>query len=83
MSACECARQWNGRAAPCPELHAALIAADLVISTTGAGLQIVSSEDFRAIHAVRASASFCARSGGSSRFRARDPQFLRGLSLLG
>jgi len=49
----ERAGQWNGRARPWEELHAALAAADLVISTTGAEKAIVSGDDFRAIHAAR------------------------------
>jgi glutamyl-tRNA reductase len=51
--ACERAAAWNGRARPWEELHAALAAADLVISTTGAGRAIVTAEEFRAIHAAR------------------------------
>jgi glutamyl-tRNA reductase len=51
--ASELAAQWNGRARPWEELHAALAAADLVISTTGAGRPVVSAEEFRAVHAAR------------------------------
>ncbi len=49
----ELAAHWNGRARPWGELHAALAAADLVISTTGAGRTIVTAEEFRAVHAAR------------------------------
>jgi glutamyl-tRNA reductase len=51
--ACERAAEWNGRARPWEELHAALAAADLVISTTGAGRAIVTAAEFRAVHAAR------------------------------
>jgi glutamyl-tRNA reductase len=47
------AREWEGRARPWEELHAALAEADLVISTTGAGRPIVALEDFRPIHFAR------------------------------
>jgi len=47
------AADWNGRARPWEELHAALAAADLVISATGAGGPVVAAEEFRAIHAAR------------------------------
>lgn len=47
------ARQWQGQARPWEELHSALAAADLVISTTGAGKPIVTLDDFRPIHAAR------------------------------
>jgi glutamyl-tRNA reductase len=49
----ELAARWNGRAAPWDELHAQLIAADLVVSTTGATEPIVKLEDFRRIEAER------------------------------
>ncbi len=47
------AREWQGQARPLEELHHALAAADLVISTTGAGKPIVTLEDFRPIHVAR------------------------------
>ncbi len=47
------ARAWQGQARPWEELHSALAAADLVISTTGAGKPVVTLEDFRRIHAAR------------------------------
>jgi glutamyl-tRNA reductase len=53
--ACERAAEWNGKARPWEELHAALAAADLVISTTGAGRAIITAEEFRVIHATRGS----------------------------
>jgi glutamyl-tRNA reductase len=49
----ELASEWNGRARPWEELHGALSAADLVISTTGAGRAIVTVDEFRAVHAAR------------------------------
>jgi glutamyl-tRNA reductase len=49
----ERARQWEGRARPWEELHAALTTADLVISTTGADKHIVAIDDFRPIHIAR------------------------------
>ena len=51
--ACQLAAEWNGRARPWEDLHAALTAADLVISTTGAGRAIVTAEEFKSIHAAR------------------------------
>jgi len=51
--ASERAAEWNGRARPWEELHAAIAAADLVISTTGAGRTIITAEEFRTIHAAR------------------------------
>ena len=41
------ANEWKGRAAPWGELHAQLMSADLVVSTTGADRHIVSLADFR------------------------------------
>jgi glutamyl-tRNA reductase len=49
----ERAKDWNGRARPWEDLHAALAAADLVIRPTGAGQTIVASTEFRTIHAAR------------------------------
>jgi glutamyl-tRNA reductase len=49
----ELAGQWQGQARPWEELHAALVAADLVVSTTGAERPIVSLDEFRPIHAAR------------------------------
>ena len=47
------AAEWNGQARPWDDLHAALTAADLVISTTGAGQAIVTADEFKSIHAAR------------------------------
>jgi len=47
------AQQWRGEARPWEELAAAISAADLVISTTGAGQHIVTLEQFRAIESAR------------------------------
>jgi glutamyl-tRNA reductase len=41
------ATEWRGEAAPWDELHARLIKADLVVSTTGADRHIVTLYDFR------------------------------------
>jgi glutamyl-tRNA reductase len=49
----ERAREWQGTARPWEDLHAALVTADLVISTTGADRPIVAAEDFRPIHLAR------------------------------
>src|SRR5205085_4985081 len=49
----ELAGRWNGRAVPWDQLHAQLIEADLVVSTTGAAEPIVTLEDFRGIEAER------------------------------
>ena len=46
------ARQWNGRARPWEELLQAVAAADVVISTTGAGGPILSGEAYRQIEAT-------------------------------
>jgi glutamyl-tRNA reductase len=51
--ATELARRWQGRPRPWEELPAALAAADLVISTTGAGQAIVTLADFRRIEPAR------------------------------
>jgi glutamyl-tRNA reductase len=51
--ATDVAQRWNGRARPWEELIEAITAADLVISTTGAGKPIVTLEDFRRIEAAR------------------------------
>jgi glutamyl-tRNA reductase len=51
--AVELAARWNGRAAPWEELHAQLVTADLVVSTTGASQPIVRLEDFRGIEDQR------------------------------
>jgi glutamyl-tRNA reductase len=48
------ARQWGGRARPWEELSAAILDADLVISTTGAREPIVTLESYRPIEAARA-----------------------------
>jgi glutamyl-tRNA reductase len=47
--ACQLARGWQGRAVPWEQLGEALAAADLVISTTGAGQQVVTLAEFRQI----------------------------------
>ncbi len=47
------AREWQGQARPWEELSSALVAADLVISTTGAERPIVGLEDFRPIRTAR------------------------------
>jgi len=47
------ARQWNGRAVPWEERFEALAAADLVISTTGAGEPVVTAEQFSRIESSR------------------------------
>lgn len=47
------ARQWQGRPRPWEELVEAMIAADLVISTTGAGHPIITLDEFLRIEAVR------------------------------
>jgi glutamyl-tRNA reductase len=41
------AAEWKGRAAPWDELHKQLVAADLVVSTTGADRHIVTLAEFR------------------------------------
>ena len=51
--AAELARQWSGRAVPWDQLPQALVAADLVISTTGAGEPVLTREQFAAIEADR------------------------------
>jgi glutamyl-tRNA reductase len=51
--ACQLADEWNGRARPWEDLRTALAAADLVVSTTGAGKAIVTAEEFKSIHAAR------------------------------
>jgi glutamyl-tRNA reductase len=52
--AADLAAKWQGRPRPWDELSDALVAADLVISTTGAGRAIVTVDDFRRIQAARA-----------------------------
>ncbi len=47
------ALQWQGRAAPWEQLHAALIEADLVVSTTGATEPIVRLADYRQLEPQR------------------------------
>ncbi len=47
------AAEWNGRAAPWERLHAELIDADLVVSTTGADRPIVTLEDYLKIEDAR------------------------------
>ena len=49
----ELAQRWLGRARPWEELPQALTAADLVISTTGAGQAIVTREQFAAVETGR------------------------------
>jgi glutamyl-tRNA reductase len=49
----ELAAKWSGRAAPWEELHDQLIAADLVVSTTGATEPIVTLADFRRLEPQR------------------------------
>jgi glutamyl-tRNA reductase len=49
----ELARRWRGRAVPWEELPEALAAADLVVSTTGAGQPIVTMAEFAAVEARR------------------------------
>ena len=49
----ELARQWQGTPRPWEDLHEAIAAADLVISTTGAGKPIVGLDEFRQIEASR------------------------------
>ena len=49
----ELARQWCGRAVPWEELPQALVAADLVVSTTGSGKPIVTRDQFAAVEAQR------------------------------
>jgi glutamyl-tRNA reductase len=49
----EMAAKWSGRAAPWEELHDQLIAADLVVSTTGATEPIVTLADFRRLEPQR------------------------------
>ncbi len=49
----ELARQWRGRAVPWEELPRALAAADLVLSTTGAGKPVVTRDQFAAVEARR------------------------------
>ena len=49
----ELAQRWLGRARPWEELPQALTAADLVISTTGAGQAIVTREQFAAVESGR------------------------------
>jgi glutamyl-tRNA reductase len=49
----ELAGRWHGRAVAWEELLPALTAADLVISTTGAGQAIVTAEQFRAVESRR------------------------------
>jgi glutamyl-tRNA reductase len=49
----ELATRWNGRAVPWERLHEQLVAADLVVSTTGATQPIVTLEDYRRIEAER------------------------------
>jgi glutamyl-tRNA reductase len=51
--ACDLAREWQARARPWEELHAALVEADLVISTTGSDKHVVAIEDFRPVRAAR------------------------------
>ncbi|MHB0959407.1 MAG: glutamyl-tRNA reductase [Pirellulaceae bacterium] len=48
------AERHGGRARPWEDLLRALAAADLVVSTTGAGHPIVTAEDFAPVHALRA-----------------------------
>jgi glutamyl-tRNA reductase len=47
------AAQWQGRAAPWEQLHAALVEADLVVSTTGAAEPIVRLADYRRLEPQR------------------------------
>jgi glutamyl-tRNA reductase len=49
----ELARRWQGTPRPWEDLHEAIAAADLVISTTGAGKPIVGPDEFRRIEASR------------------------------
>ncbi len=49
----ELAQRWQGRALPWEQIDEALIAADLVISTTGAGEPIVTLAQFERIEASR------------------------------
>ena len=49
----ELARQWSGRAVPWDQLPQALVAADLVVSTTGAGEPVLTREQFTPIEADR------------------------------
>jgi glutamyl-tRNA reductase len=49
----ELAAKWGGRAAPWEELHSQLVAADLVVSTTGATEPIVTLADFRQLEPQR------------------------------
>ena len=49
----ELARQMTGRVRPWDELHACLVAADLVVSATGAAEPIVAAAEFKAIVAER------------------------------
>jgi glutamyl-tRNA reductase len=51
--AAELAERWSGRAAGWSELEASLVAADLVVSTTGAGQPIVTLETYRRIEPLR------------------------------
>lgn len=51
--ASELAARWKGTALPWDRLSAALVAADLVVSTTGATQPIVSHADYRAIAGAR------------------------------
>jgi glutamyl-tRNA reductase len=51
--AVELAARWRGRAVPWDDLSQALAAADVVVSTTGAGKPIVALEQFAAIEARR------------------------------
>ncbi|NQU25101.1 MAG: glutamyl-tRNA reductase [Candidatus Nealsonbacteria bacterium] len=51
--ASELAQRWQGRALPWEQLDQALTAADLVISTTGAGEPIVTLEQFEQIEGSR------------------------------
>ena len=50
----ELARQWSGVARPWEELAQAVAAADVVVSTTGAGAPVVTLEAYRQIEAARA-----------------------------
>ncbi len=49
----ELAGRWNGRAVPWDQLHAQLVQADLVVSTTGASEPIIKLDDYRRIEAER------------------------------
>jgi len=51
--AAELARRWHGRAVPWENLSDALVAADLVIGTTGAEEPVVTLDQFEAVEAAR------------------------------